>query len=189
MESGNNMFLVVSVVILAITLMLGGGVFIYNRILAGQVAAKEAALQAAEQSVSESTVDSFIRLRDRLTQSNKILGDHILLSQFFDALETLTLASVRFTSLTITVNQDHTATLKLAGLAKNFNALAAQSASFATQPLIKRAIFSNINADTNGVVAFTVSATLDPRMVTISTAVPASWAGGAGTGDTATTTP
>jgi hypothetical protein len=177
MESGNNMFLVVSVVIFAVTLLLAGGVFIYARILNAQSAAKEAALQAAEQAVSETTVDSFLRLRDRLSQSETLLNQHVMVSQFFDALESVTLANVRFTSLSLAMNQDHTASVHLAGTAKTFNALAQQSAAFATQPLIKQAIFSGISADAKGVVSFSVSAALDPKLVILPATVPSSWSG------------
>ncbi len=189
MESGNNMFLVVSLVIGAIALILAGAVFIYARVLAGESAAKQVELQTAEQAVSEGTVESFLRLRDRLSQAETLLSQHVLFSQFFDTLEAITLTNVRFTALSVSLNQDHTASVKMAGTAKTFNALAAQSAAFATQPLIKQAIFSGIGADKSGVVSFTVSATLDPRLITIPATVPSSWSGAQpATTTTATTT-
>ena len=194
MESGTNMFLIVSLIIAGIAIILAILVFAYAHLLNGQVAQKSAALKQAESSVSENTVDGFIRLQDRLTQAQTVLDDHVLLSQFLDSLSTLTLTDVRFAALQVTLNDDHSATIHMTGSAATFNALAAQSASFATQPLIKQAIFSGIAADpATGVVTFTLTATLDPRLVDIPSSVPASWTTApaevpAGTSETQSTT-
>jgi len=194
MESGTNMFLIVSLIIAGIAIILSILVFAYAHLLSGQVAQKSAALKQAESSVSEDTVDSFIRLQDRLNQAQTVLNDHVLLSQFLDTLSTLTLTDVRFAALQLTLADDHSASIKMTGTAATFNALAAQSASFATQPLIKQAIFSGITADpATGVVTFTLTATLDPKLVDIPSSVPASWSVApagvpAGTSDTQSTT-
>lgn len=175
MESGNNMFLIVSLIIAGIAIIIAIGVFAYAHLLESETAQKAAALKQAESSVSESTVDSFIRLRDRLTQAQTVLSQHVLMSQFLDDLSSLTLTDVRFTNMQITVGEDHSAAVHMTGTAKTFNALAAQSAAFATQPLIKQAIFSGITADDKGVVTFTLNAVLDPRLVDIPPTLPASW--------------
>jgi hypothetical protein len=197
LESGNNMFLVVSLIVGGIAVLMAIGVFAYAHLLSTESAEKASELETAQSSVSEDTVESFLRLRNRLTESERILDQHILLSQFFDRLESLSLANVRFTSLVLTVDESQSAAVKMTGTAKTFNALAAQSASFATDPLIKQAIFSDISVDKNGLVTFSVSATLDPRMIVIPSTVPSGWSGAASaaaadattTDDTATTTP
>ncbi|MFZ1987808.1 MAG: hypothetical protein WAV21_02120 [Minisyncoccia bacterium] len=174
-ESSGNMFLVVSLIAAGVALLASAGVFAYDRYLSQVRDQRAADLKTAEQSVTEDTVNGFIRLRDRLASSQILLNDHVLLSQFFDVLESLTLTGVRFTSLDLTTNSDHTAEVKMVGFAKTFNALAAQSASLATDKRIKQAIFSDISADKNGVVGFTLTAILDSRLVEISTALPATW--------------
>lgn len=166
MQSGINMFMVVAVVLVGAVLIIAGAEFAYSRFLHSEADQKAAALQAAQASVSQDTVQGFLRLKNRLTASQTILNNHVVMSQFFTDLEALTLNVVRFTALNITVNPDHTADIKMSGVAKDFNALAAQSAAFATDKRIKQAIFSGINADKTG-VTFSVSAKLDPSLITL----------------------
>ncbi len=124
-------------------------------------------LEAAEKSINPSAVEDFIRLRNRIRASTTLLGQHVVTSQFFDVLEKITLQNVRFQSLILSVEADRTAKIEMHGVARSFNALAAESAAFAAEKRIKRAIFSNITADKNGVVSFSLRAELDPKLTTI----------------------
>ena len=53
------------------------------------------------------------------------------------------------------------------GVARSFNALAAESAAFADDKRIKRAIFSAITADKGGLVRFSLRAELDPKILVL----------------------
>jgi hypothetical protein len=165
----------ISLVVLGIAILLSAGAFAYSHYLTSEAAAKSAELERAEAGVSQDTVEGFLRLRDRLSSAESVLSNHITLSQFFDALESLTLTDVKFDGLTITVNPDHSATVKMNGHAATFNALAAQSAAFAKEPRMKQAIFSGISANPKGVVSFSFSAVLDPKLVVLPAQVPSSW--------------
>lgn len=174
-ESGGNVLMTISLTVLGIAILLSAGAFAYSHYLTSEAAAKSAELERAEAGVSQDTVEGFLRLRDRLSSAESVLSNHITLSQFFDALESLTLADVKFDGLTVTVNPDHSATVKMSGHAATFNALAAQSAAFAKEPLMKQAIFSGISANPKGVVSFSFSAVLDPKLVVLPAQVPSSW--------------
>ena len=152
--------------VLGLALLFALGVFAYGRILAAEQSTKDASLATAETAIDPATVESFVRLRDRLDSSAKLLANHPALSNFFSVLVTLLPATVRFTALHLTLADDGTATLQGAGVAKSFNALAALSAAFATDGRIKDAIFSNIvvNAKDNS-VSFALAATLDPKLI------------------------
>lgn len=128
---------------------------------------RKAKLEAAEKSINPDAVEDFIRLRNRIRAASTLLDQHVVTSQFFDVLETLTLQNVRFQSLILSVGPDRTAKIEMHGVARSFNALAAESAAFAAEKRIKRAIFSNITADKNGVVSFSLRAELDPKLVTV----------------------
>ena len=141
------------------------GVFAYDKFLLHTLAAKQAQLTTAQSQVDENTVEEFIRLRDRLTSGKDLLDNHVMLSQFFDALESLTLQNVQFTDLKLSVAGDHTATIDMTGTAKNFNALAAQSNAFAANKLIKRAIFSDITLTDDKTVSFKLTADVDSKLI------------------------
>lgn len=144
-----------------------GSTFLYEQYLKNASASKAAALRTAEEAINKDTVEEFIRLRDRLATTESLLDEHVALSQFFGILEDLTLESVRFSSLSLAVDEERTASVELEGGARSFNALAAQSAAFAGEKRIKRAIFSEIAVTPSGSVSFTLSAILDPRLVVL----------------------
>jgi hypothetical protein len=166
-SSGTNFLLLVSFIIIAVTVISAGSIFAYQQYLQGVENTKGSELVQAQNSVSQSTVDQFVTLRNRLTAADTVLNQHVALSQFFNVLDSLTLQNVSFSALSIAVADDRTATINLMGSAKDFNSLAAESTAFASNPHIKSAIFSNIMvaADT-GYVTFTITATLDPALVT-----------------------
>ena len=72
----------------------------------------------------------------------------------------------------ITASTPRAICVAMDGIARSFNALAAQSASIATEKRIKRAIFSDISVNDNGTVGFSLTATLDPRLITLGDAIP-----------------
>ncbi len=151
--------------VLGIVVLLAFGVFFYGRILASDKSAKDATLQKAEANLDPKTVNDFVRLQDRLNSGAQLLGTHVAFSGFFDALDTMLPSTVQFNQLALSIDAAGTPTLKGTGTAKDFNALAAASNSFATGSSVKDAIFSNIKVNQGGSVGFDVSATLDPKLI------------------------
>jgi hypothetical protein len=164
-SSGNNIFLYVSLGILIVTLLAAGGVFFYAQYLNSVENAKAAELLAAQNNVSPSAVDSFVRLHNRFIAAEQIITQHVALSQFFTLLASITVQDVHFTSLNITVADDRSAQITMMGDAQNFNALAAESTVFAQQKNITSAIFSNITVNKDGTIGFSLAANLTPALV------------------------
>lgn len=159
-------FTLAAYVILGLAVLAALLVFAYGWYLSGARDAKAQQLIGAQQAISEKTVSDFVRLRDRLTSAGALLDKHVTLSAFLDALDKLTLKTVHFTSLKISLKNDGTADLEMAGVAKTFNALAAQSAAFSAESGIKRSVFSSIAVGADGTVNFTMTASLDPSITT-----------------------
>lgn len=152
--------------LLVVALVLAVLVFIYARILAGSQASKDAQLAKAEAAIDPATVDTFVRLRDRLNSGEALLTSHMALTGFFDDLGTILPATVRFTALHISLDQTGAVKAEGTGVAKSFNALAATDAAFAKDGRIKDAIFSNISVNRDNSVSFSFTATLDSKLVT-----------------------
>lgn len=165
--SGNlgGSFSLVAYGLLLISFILALGVFIYGRVLAGQLASKDAQLAKAESAIDPATVETFVRLRDRLTSGETLLNNHLALSGFFNSLETLLPATVRFSTLHLSADSTGTVKVEGTGVAKSFNALAAASDAFAKDGRIKDAIFSNLSVNRDNSVSFSLSAALDPKLV------------------------
>lgn len=165
-RSGTNLFMFAAFLIAGLSFVAAGAVFGYQKYLEALHEKRAAELKAAEESISRSTVEEFIRLRDRFIATDRILDQHVALSQFLDLLEGVTLQNVQFGTLDIVVEDDRSATISMKGTARNFNALAAESAAFAAEKRIRRAIFSSITVNDNGSVSFSLAAELEPEIVT-----------------------
>ena len=154
--------------VLGVVFVLSLGVFLYGRILASDKADKDAKIAAAQQSIDPRTIESFVRLRDRLVASQSLLDGHPAFTSFFSVLAKAMPASVRFTSLHLSFDLVGAPKVEGSGVAKSFNALAAASEAFATDGRIKDAIFSHLNVNKDDSVSFVLAATLDPRIISFS---------------------
>lgn len=158
--------------LLLVSIIAALGVFGFEAYLKNSRDSKATSLAAAQQSVDITIVENFIRLRNRLTAVEQLLDQHVELSDFFTVLEQRTLQAVRFNDLSVSVNDDRTAEIEMSGVARTFNALAAQSNELAGEKRIKRAIFSDIAVNENGTVGFTLTAILDSRLITSADVLP-----------------
>lgn len=164
-SSGMNLVLIVSFFLLGAAVVGSAGVFLYQQYLKNVIVDKEMALAAAEENINFATVENFIRMRDRFSAAQELLDEHVALSQFLEVLESATLANVRFSSMTFMLLDDGTPTVQMNGVARSFNALAAQSNAFGADGRIKSAIFSNITVNPNNSVGFEVNANLAPSLI------------------------
>ena len=192
-QSGGNTFLMLSLIILGISILGAGGVFGYERYLISVRDTKSATVQSAQENIDASTVEDFIRTRDRFTAAQGLLNNHVAVSNFFDLLESLTLQNVRFSSLSFTLTEDRSAEIQMNGTARTFNALAAQSSAFASEKRIKRAIFSDIKVNDTKTVSFSLAADIDPKLLALTPetipALPVEDATTASSSQSTTTTP
>lgn len=163
--NGNSAFALVAYFIGAVAVIGAIGIFAYGYYVNGVRDTEATQLINAQKGLSQNTVENFIRLRDRLASANTLLDTHVTLSPLFDALEKITLQTVRFTSFRLAVLDDHSGTLEMAGTARTFNALAAQAEAMNAESRIKRSVFSNIGVQKDGTVNFTLTATLDSRLI------------------------
>jgi hypothetical protein len=146
-------------------LVAAGGVFVYNNILASEQATKDAKLATAESSLDQTTIEQFLRLRDRFASARTLLNNHDALSGLFNLLSSVTPGTTRFNSVSIVIDDKGQGVVEAAGVAKSFNALAVASDDFSTDARLRNAIFSNIAIGPKGSVKFMLSASLDPRLI------------------------
>ncbi len=167
-KSGGNTFLALSLFMLAVSLVSAGGVFAYEQYLSGVERSKSLELSTAEASVNAEAVEAFVRTRDRFSVAAEILNSHVAVSRFFDLLESLTLTNVRYDTFSYALLPDGSGEIGLNGVARSFNALAAQSAAFSSEKNLKRAIFSGIQVGEDGEVNFSVTADANPELLEFS---------------------
>jgi hypothetical protein len=96
---------------------------------------------------------------------SSLLAAHLSPSLLFDEIEARTLSSVRFSNFQFGVTTGGKYSISMSGLAKSFNAVALQSDAFGHSDIISNPIFSNINFDQTGAVAFDVTASVNPARI------------------------
>ena len=164
-KHGNDIFLILSFIILLSMVGIATGIFFYSNYLTKKADVEAQQIIDDQKTVNQDTVNQFLTLRNRLDAATTVANKHIALSQFLNFLETVTVQNVHFTGIDIKVNDDESATLSVTGQAANFNALEAQANLFSTQQYIKNATFSNFQLNKDNTVTFAASATLDPTIV------------------------
>lgn len=152
--------------VLVLVFVLALGIFFYGRLLDSSKVSKDAELASAQAAIDPVTVENFVRLRNRLSSSKTLLDGHAAFSGFFSTLEKILPANTRFTTLHLSRSDVGPTKIEGAGVAKSFNALAAASNAFATDGRIKDAIFANISVNKDSTVSFSLSAVLDPKLIT-----------------------
>ncbi len=169
-STGGNPFLLVGFILFGLSIAASIGVFAYEKYLVGVRDSKRVEVEQAQEAINSMAVEDFIRTRERFVSAQDLLEGHVAASKFFALLETLTLQNVRFDTLSFTLADDRTAEIQMTGIARSFNALAAQSSAFASENRIRRAIFSDIDVNDTGTVSFTLSADLTPGLLKVSDA-------------------
>lgn len=164
-KGGGNTFLFVSFIVLGVVLLSVVGVFVFERFLISTRDAKSKEVTQAQERISTATVEEFIRTRNRFIAAETLLDSHVAATGFFNVLELLTLTSVRFNSLSLKLAEDRSAEIHMEGVARTFNALAAQSSAFASEKRIRSAIFSDISVGEKNNVSFTLTADLAPELI------------------------
>ncbi|MES2087840.1 MAG: hypothetical protein V4467_02495 [Patescibacteria group bacterium] len=160
-----SVVMVVSVVIFLLTAASAGGVFAYKKILIERINSKNKQFVDAKNSFQPGFIEELNRLNKRIDSANTILAKHTAVSPIFDFLADTTLATVKFSKFSYGLDDLGDVSLSMTGLAKNFDAVALQSDLFGKEPRIKNPVFSDVNPDQKGNIAFKFSASLDPNFI------------------------
>lgn len=162
---GGGLLSLLAILIFVASLLAAGGAFGYSKYLTSAIADKDASLKKAEGAFDTQSILDLSRLDIRLTQARGLLQSHVAPSGVFTFLSASTLERVQFTSLTLDVSADGSAKLALTGIADSFSSLALQSDEFSAAKVLRDVVFSGISTDTTGHVQFSVSANVDPSLL------------------------
>jgi len=158
-SEGANIFVVIAIIVFAVSMALAAGVFLYDKYVITSSEAKSEQLQRERKLLEPATVRELMRLDNRLSAASAILGEHIAPSTLFTILERLTLKSVYFKDLEFSLDESDGITIRMQGNARTVNGVALQADIFAKSRVIINPIFSNLDIVDDG-VDFEVTATI-----------------------------
>ncbi|PCI30050.1 hypothetical protein COB52_01920 [Candidatus Kaiserbacteria bacterium] len=159
-----DILILITVVILAASLALAAGVFLYDRFLTVNVDKKAEQLNRARQALDEDSVKQLLRLDARLMAASSVLTNHTAPSEIFKVLQETTLKSVSYDSFEYTAGGVDGMVITLKGKAKSVNGVALQASVFGQHNAIGNPIFSEIDLISDG-VSFIVTANINPSAI------------------------
>jgi len=158
--------MLIAIIMLATSLAIAAGVFLYLKMLNTKLESDKKSLFAAYNHFDKNTIVKLETLSKSLIAGNDILSKHTAVSEVFKALEKLTLKSVRFTEFKFEDSRKDTVKLRLKGSALTMNAVAAQSKAFtANQDKFQNTIFSDLGFEKDGTISFQVTTDINPDFI------------------------
>lgn len=162
-----GLLVIVSIFILFAVLLASGGLYFYKGILTKNIAKMENDLNLAKNRFEPSKINQLQVLDKRLEASNTILSKHVAVSPVFQALQTLTMKTVRYTkfSYSLGTEKDPKIMVKMSGQAVGYRSIALQSDLFKKNKYLIDPVFSNLSLDEKGNVLFDLEFSVDPNFI------------------------
>ena len=145
------------------------GEFGYKLYLTKQTESLKESINLAGDQFQSKTLAELTRTDGKLVALSDIIAKHTTLLPLFSALDSYTLETVRFTNFSFAHSGDRAPTIELAGDAAGYASIALQSDSFSKSGSFKDIVFSDLNLDQNGRVTFSLTATVDPALLALTT--------------------
>ncbi len=161
---------IISIFILFAVLLATGGLFFYKGVVTKNIMQMQSDLTLAKDRFEPAKIAELQVLDKRLKASSEILSNHIAVTPIFQALQAITMKSVRFTKFGYDLGSDQNPKIdvKMSGIAVGYRSVALQSDLFSTKPEAKNFIdpvFSNLSLDDKGNVLFDLEFLVDPSFV------------------------
>ncbi len=160
-----NIFNFIGIIIFIMAVVGAGGVYFWQSALTTQVKDAQASLQKARDKFEINSVRDLQTLEKRLGSADELVTNHIVMAPIFQALQEMTLKTVRFTKFSYTFTGTTNVKdmqIKMSGIAKNYNSLALQADALGKNKYFRDPIFSNLSLDDKGNILFEVQFSLDP---------------------------
>lgn len=159
-----ELMLLVSIILLIVSGALAGGVFLYTQYLTTSNTSKLAQLNSAQAALDPKLIQQLTRLDSRMNAAQSLLSSHLAPTQLFAMLDQSTVQDVAFTSFGYNAGNTQQITLTMTGVAGSVNAIALQAQVFSQSGVITDPIFSNIDAENDG-VHFNFTALVNPTQL------------------------
>lgn len=162
-----SIFLVISLFVLFAVLLATGGLYFYKGVMKSNITEMEKTLNLAKNRFEPAKIAELQVLDKRLRAASEILSKHIVTTPIFDALEKLTMKTVRYTDFSYELGTEKNASVKvkMSGQAIGYRSIALQSDLFAKNKNFIDPVFSNLTLDANGSVLFDLEFSVDPSFV------------------------
>lgn len=147
------------------TLVVSGGLFIYDHILSSQITDASKALVLAKASFDPETMNQLITASNQIQSAKRLLDSHVAVSGMFALLEANVLPGVSFTSFEFQRQPDNSVKISLEGQGSSYATLAEQAQIFSKLPYLQKQTFSEFTLTDKGTIAVKFQAMVDPNLI------------------------
>lgn len=174
--SGGSVLILIAAGLLALIIVASIGLFFYKQYSQSQLQQKQQRLQQARTAIDTSLITELDQLETRINTAKELLDKHVAVSNVFPVIESITLASVQFSSMKLSrgtsgkkQGSDNSSsgsiTVNLAGSAPGYPAVVLQSSEIASHPSVINASLSKFKQQKTGDVQFSVQFTIPEKEV------------------------
>lgn len=160
-------FTIFSIFIFFVTLVIGGGMYFYEKTLQEKLVVLAGDQKKADERFESSKKQELQLIDRRITVANQVLSKHIAVSPIFIALSKITMKEVRFTKFSYELGSDKNSNIKvkLSGETKRYVDVALQADLFSQEKNFIDPVFSNMVPGEKGDITFDVEFYVDPAFV------------------------
>jgi hypothetical protein len=161
-------FSLITLVIFICMGLAAGGVYFWKITLQKQLDSSATDLAEQEKAFDKSFIAAAVRLNNRIEISKNLLNKHMAVTSLLDTIGKNTLQAVQFNDFVFSTNQlGGTSVLRVTmkGVARDYTALAAQSAEIAKVVAFKDPIFSEFTLTQEGRVSFALTMNVDVSLL------------------------
>lgn len=168
-SSGNtDIFSYIPIVVFLISLVLSGGVFLYQGYLKNAIKNSAIVLEREKANFEPALMQELSDLDMKLNLSREILDKHISPIPIFDLVEKLALKNTQFSDFSYKVDSSGDVFVEMSGITGSYNDVALQSNILAKDTYISDIIFSGLSVEEDDRVSFKVNFKVDPRILKFS---------------------
>ena len=174
-----SIFLVISVIVFILSLAAAGFAFAWQRVLLSEQSQYKNDLAADQNQFNTSLISTLTTANEKITIAKSLLQNHLAVSEIFNIISQLTIASVQWKSFTFSApsasgaqsaggGSSGDATISMQGETDSYYSVAyqsdvfSQSSEFGTNKVIKDPVLSNLSVGPDGEVDFSFTASIDP---------------------------
>lgn len=181
--SHKGLLLTISIVLSSIAALAAGGVFFYTQYLESDLADKKQELAQAQAAFEPEVIEELEKIDTRISSAAEILNNHTAVTPVFDVIESITLASVQLTNLSVhsrtgmmttseaqdasdelpegVEEDDGDVVVSLTGIARDYASVQLQAQALEENEEILNPELSDFSLNEQGNVVFSIDFTLD----------------------------
>ena len=163
-SGGVSIMVFLATILLVVSCALAGGMYLYRNSVDVKVVEMQKQIDQSSISYDADLAFNIEDTNRRLTVAQELLGNHVSFSPLLVTLGENTLKTIRYNKMNAeqTVGSNAIVTIKISGVAKNYDAIALQSDMFGKNRFIRDPIFSNLIPTIDNNISFDLSFTVDP---------------------------